>query len=160
MVYAAERRAAVAAVLGLVPVPRARLVAPAEGDVGLAADHNRVGQAADPIGHFAAAVRTNGHDPPLLDVVADHLRPVRRQRGWLGCGRPRLPYAAAMTTTQNEAEKAAPAGLLAGKVCVVSGVGPGLGRRVARALAAHGAGLGLGARRPSDLDGGGGGGGG
>ena len=76
MVYPSERRAAVAAVLGLVAVPRARLLAPADGDVGLTADHDRVGQAADPIGHFATAVRTNGHDPPLLDVAADHLRPV------------------------------------------------------------------------------------
>jgi NAD(P)-dependent dehydrogenase (short-subunit alcohol dehydrogenase family) len=57
-----------------------------------------------------------------------------------------------MTTTQKEAEKVAPAGLLAGKVCVVSGVGPGLGRQAARALAAHGADLVLAARRQSNLD--------
>lgn len=44
------------------------------------------------------------------------------------------------------------AGLLSGKVCVVSGVGPGLGRQAARALAAHGATLVLGARRQSSLD--------
>ena len=43
-------------------------------------------------------------------------------------------------------------GLLAGKVCVVSGVGPGLGRQAARALAAHGADLVLAARRQSTLD--------
>jgi NAD(P)-dependent dehydrogenase (short-subunit alcohol dehydrogenase family) len=45
------------------------------------------------------------------------------------------------------------AALLSGKVCVVSGVGPGLGRQAARALAAHGATLVLGARRQSSLDG-------
>ena len=56
-----------------------------------------------------------------------------------------------MSTTQNEEEKAAPAGLLAGKVCVVSGVGPGLGRQAA-ALASHGADLVLAARRQSNLD--------
>jgi NAD(P)-dependent dehydrogenase (short-subunit alcohol dehydrogenase family) len=44
------------------------------------------------------------------------------------------------------------AGLLSGKVCVVSGVGPGLGRQAARALAAHGATLVLGARRQASLD--------
>ncbi|MGP0029288.1 MAG: SDR family oxidoreductase [Acidimicrobiales bacterium] len=43
-------------------------------------------------------------------------------------------------------------GLLSGKVCVVSGVGPGLGRQAARALAVHGATLVLGARRPASLD--------
>ncbi|HVA07959.1 MAG TPA: SDR family oxidoreductase [Acidimicrobiales bacterium] len=42
--------------------------------------------------------------------------------------------------------------LLSGKVCVVSGVGPGLGRQAARALAVHGADLVLGARRQSSLD--------
>jgi NAD(P)-dependent dehydrogenase (short-subunit alcohol dehydrogenase family) len=42
--------------------------------------------------------------------------------------------------------------LLSGKVCVVSGVGPGLGRQAARALAAHGADLVLAARRQSTLD--------
>jgi NAD(P)-dependent dehydrogenase (short-subunit alcohol dehydrogenase family) len=45
------------------------------------------------------------------------------------------------------------AGLLSGKVCIVSGVGPGLGRQAARALAAHGADLVLGARKQSSLDG-------
>ncbi len=48
--------------------------------------------------------------------------------------------------------RGAGAGLLAGKVCVVSGVGPGLGRQAARALAAHGADLVLAARRQSSLD--------
>ncbi|HVX20750.1 MAG TPA: SDR family oxidoreductase [Acidimicrobiales bacterium] len=47
----------------------------------------------------------------------------------------------------------APGGrLLAGKVCVVSGVGPGLGRRAAVALAGHGADVVLAARRQSTLD--------
>jgi NAD(P)-dependent dehydrogenase (short-subunit alcohol dehydrogenase family) len=59
-----------------------------------------------------------------------------------------------MTTT--ESEKGSPAtagaGLLAGKVCVVSGVGPGLGRQAARALAEHGADLVLAARTQSNLD--------
>ena len=45
-----------------------------------------------------------------------------------------------------------PDGLLAGKVCVVSGVGPGLGRRAAVALASQGAAVVLGARRQSTLD--------
>jgi NAD(P)-dependent dehydrogenase (short-subunit alcohol dehydrogenase family) len=54
-------------------------------------------------------------------------------------------------TVQAEKDKAA-AGLLAGKVCVVSGVGPGLGRQAARALAAHGADLVLAARRQATLD--------
>jgi NAD(P)-dependent dehydrogenase (short-subunit alcohol dehydrogenase family) len=44
------------------------------------------------------------------------------------------------------------AGLLTGKVCIVSGVGPGLGRQAARALAAHGADLVLAARSQSTLD--------
>ena len=43
-------------------------------------------------------------------------------------------------------------GLLAGKVCVVSGVGPGLGRQAARALAAHGGDLVLAARRQANLE--------
>jgi NAD(P)-dependent dehydrogenase (short-subunit alcohol dehydrogenase family) len=43
-------------------------------------------------------------------------------------------------------------GILSGKVCIVSGVGPGLGRQAARALAAHGADLVLAARRQSSLD--------
>jgi NAD(P)-dependent dehydrogenase (short-subunit alcohol dehydrogenase family) len=44
------------------------------------------------------------------------------------------------------------AGLLSGKVCVVSGVGPGLGRQAARALASHGAHLVLAARRQASID--------
>jgi NAD(P)-dependent dehydrogenase (short-subunit alcohol dehydrogenase family) len=42
--------------------------------------------------------------------------------------------------------------LLEGKVCIVSGIGPGLGRRAAVALASHGADLALGARRQASLD--------
>lgn len=42
--------------------------------------------------------------------------------------------------------------LLAGRVCVVSGVGPGLGRQAALMLADHGADLVLAARRPQVLD--------
>jgi NAD(P)-dependent dehydrogenase (short-subunit alcohol dehydrogenase family) len=59
-----------------------------------------------------------------------------------------------MTTVKSTegGRDAAPAGLLSGKVCVVSGVGPGLGRQAARALAAHGADLVLAARRQSTLD--------
>ena len=58
-----------------------------------------------------------------------------------------------MTTGESEGERAAAeSGLLSGKVCVVSGVGPGLGRQAARALAAHGADLVLAARRQSTLD--------
>ena len=59
-----------------------------------------------------------------------------------------------MTTAQGKGAggTAAVAGLLSGKVCVVSGVGPGLGRQAARALAAHGADLVLAARRQSTLD--------
>jgi NAD(P)-dependent dehydrogenase (short-subunit alcohol dehydrogenase family) len=43
------------------------------------------------------------------------------------------------------------AGLLDGRVAVVSGVGPGLGRAIALALADAGADVGLGARRPVSL---------
>lgn len=43
-------------------------------------------------------------------------------------------------------------GLLAGKVCVVSGVGPGLGRQAALLLARHGADLVLAARRRANLE--------
>ena len=43
-------------------------------------------------------------------------------------------------------------GLLHGKGCSVSGVGPGLGRQAARALATHGADLVLSARRQSSLN--------
>jgi NAD(P)-dependent dehydrogenase (short-subunit alcohol dehydrogenase family) len=57
-----------------------------------------------------------------------------------------------MTSVPAEDRVTAAAGLLSGKVCVVSGVGPGLGRQAARALAAHGADLALAARRQSTLD--------
>ena len=57
-----------------------------------------------------------------------------------------------MTSAQSSAEPVAASGLLSGKACIVSGVGPGLGRQAARALAAHGADLVLAARRQSSLD--------
>jgi NAD(P)-dependent dehydrogenase (short-subunit alcohol dehydrogenase family) len=57
-----------------------------------------------------------------------------------------------MVTAKSEESAGAAAGLLSGKVCVVSGVGPGLGRQAARALAQHGADLVLAARRQSTLD--------
>jgi NAD(P)-dependent dehydrogenase (short-subunit alcohol dehydrogenase family) len=58
-----------------------------------------------------------------------------------------------MTTTKSETEgRTGAAGLLSGKVCVVSGVGPGLGRQAARALAAHGAAVVLAARREANLE--------
>jgi NAD(P)-dependent dehydrogenase (short-subunit alcohol dehydrogenase family) len=58
-----------------------------------------------------------------------------------------------MTSTDVGKGSIAPAsGLLAGKVCIVSGVGPGLGRQAARALALHGADLVLAARRQTTLD--------
>jgi NAD(P)-dependent dehydrogenase (short-subunit alcohol dehydrogenase family) len=59
-----------------------------------------------------------------------------------------------MTTTKSETagRAAGAAGLLAGKVCVVSGVGPGLGRQAARALAVHGADVVLAARREANLE--------
>ena len=59
-----------------------------------------------------------------------------------------------MTTAKSEAVRGggATSGLLAGKVCVVSGVGPGLGRQAARALAAQGADLVLAARRQANLE--------
>ena len=59
-----------------------------------------------------------------------------------------------MSTAKGEAgDSGTPAGaLLAGKVCVVSGVGPGLGRQAAVALARHGADLVLAARRQANLD--------
>jgi NAD(P)-dependent dehydrogenase (short-subunit alcohol dehydrogenase family) len=65
-----------------------------------------------------------------------------------------VPYAAPMSTVESVNEKGSPpgAGLLSGKVCIVSGVGPGLGRQAARALAAHGADLVLAARRQSSLE--------
>src|SRR5580692_11834918 len=70
---------------------------------------------------------------------------------WAPCAT--LSYAAPMTTGESEIERQVTlSGLLVGKVCVVSGVGPGLGRQAARALAAHGADLVLAARRQSTLD--------
>jgi NAD(P)-dependent dehydrogenase (short-subunit alcohol dehydrogenase family) len=65
-----------------------------------------------------------------------------------------VPYAAPMSTVESVNEEGRPpgAGLLSGKVCIVSGVGPGLGRQAARALAAHGADLVLAARRQSSLE--------
>jgi NAD(P)-dependent dehydrogenase (short-subunit alcohol dehydrogenase family) len=57
-----------------------------------------------------------------------------------------------MTTSERNVQGRAAAGLLAGKVCVVSGVGPGLGRQAALALATHGADLVLAARREAMLD--------
>jgi NAD(P)-dependent dehydrogenase (short-subunit alcohol dehydrogenase family) len=66
--------------------------------------------------------------------------------------RPGLSYASAMTTQESEEVSTVRSGLLSGKVCVVSGVGPGLGRQAAKALAAHGADLVLAARRQSTLD--------
>jgi NAD(P)-dependent dehydrogenase (short-subunit alcohol dehydrogenase family) len=66
-----------------------------------------------------------------------------------------LPYAAPMTTAERETKeksRAGASGLLDGKVCVVSGVGPGLGRQAALALAAHGGDIVLAARRQANLD--------
>jgi NAD(P)-dependent dehydrogenase (short-subunit alcohol dehydrogenase family) len=63
-----------------------------------------------------------------------------------------LSYASSMTVAKSEEAAAGRSGLLSGKVCVVSGVGPGLGRQAAKALAAHGADLVLAARRQSTLD--------
>ena len=59
-----------------------------------------------------------------------------------------------MTTAKGGAGRGggATSGLLTGKVCVVSGVGPGLGRQAARALAAQGADLVLAARRQANLE--------
>jgi NAD(P)-dependent dehydrogenase (short-subunit alcohol dehydrogenase family) len=57
-----------------------------------------------------------------------------------------------MTTAESELKQVGAGGLLAGRVCIVSGVGPGLGRQAARALAEHGADLVLAARRQSSLD--------
>ena len=73
-------------------------------------------------------------------------------RIWAESVRSPLSYASPMTTAKREEARAARSGLLSGKVCVVSGVGPGLGRQAAKALAAHGADLVLAARRQSTLD--------
>src|SRR5580658_5252160 len=80
---------------------------------------------------------------PQESALGGSRSPARGQRGHLRC-RP-------MTTASNVAPVPSSA-LLAGKVCIVSGVGPGLGRQTARALAAHGAHLVLAARRQSTLD--------
>ncbi len=65
-----------------------------------------------------------------------------------------MSYAAPMATVESMKGPGSPigAGILSGKVCIVSGVGPGLGRQAARALAAHGADLVLAARRQSSLE--------
>jgi NAD(P)-dependent dehydrogenase (short-subunit alcohol dehydrogenase family) len=60
-----------------------------------------------------------------------------------------------MTTAERETKeksRAGASGLLDGKVCVVSGVGPGLGRQAALALAAHGGDIVLAARRQANLE--------
>jgi NAD(P)-dependent dehydrogenase (short-subunit alcohol dehydrogenase family) len=57
-----------------------------------------------------------------------------------------------MVTPMSKQPAAVSPGLLSGKVCVVSGVGPGRGRQAARARAAHGADLVLAARRQTTLD--------
>jgi len=57
-----------------------------------------------------------------------------------------------MTTSSPLAAGIPANGLLRGKVCVVSGVGPGLGRQAARALATHGGRIVLAARRQASLD--------
>ena len=56
------------------------------------------------------------------------------------------------TKETKEGNRAGAPDLLAGKVCVVSGVGPGLGRQAARALAAHGGDVVLAARKQPNLD--------
>src|ERR1700722_17416028 len=68
--------------------------------------------------------------------------------------RPALRFAG-MTTAKSEETAAGRAGLLSGKACVVSGVGPGLRRQAAKALAApaaHGAWLVLAAPLRATLD--------
>src|ERR1700728_3823286 len=68
-------------------------------------------------------------------------------------GRSRALRSWPMTDSSLKPSATLPAsGLLEGKVCIVSGVGPGLGRQAARALAAHGAHLVLAARRQASLD--------
>src|ERR1700721_2004086 len=57
-----------------------------------------------------------------------------------------------MTTGKSGGAPEARAGVLSDKVCVVSGVGPGLGRQAAKALASHAAALVLGARGQPPLD--------
>ena len=67
VVDTAERRSAVTALLGLVTVAGPTLLSPADGEEGLTGDDDGVGEAADALGHLAATVRTDGHDPPLFD---------------------------------------------------------------------------------------------
>ncbi|MGP8059165.1 MAG: SDR family oxidoreductase [Acidimicrobiales bacterium] len=57
-----------------------------------------------------------------------------------------------MTSPPGPDTNARAGALLAGRVCVVSGVGPGLGRQAAVGLAAHGADVVLAARRQATLD--------
>jgi NAD(P)-dependent dehydrogenase (short-subunit alcohol dehydrogenase family) len=57
-----------------------------------------------------------------------------------------------MTNAEAPGPRISANGLLHGKVCVVSGIGPGLGRQAARALAVHGGQLVLAARRQTSLD--------
>ena len=76
MVHPPEGRSAVSAFLWFVAVPRPEFLAPGDWDIGPALDDDGVGQAADPLGHLASTVRTNGHDSPLFNRAVDHLRPV------------------------------------------------------------------------------------
>ncbi len=88
----------------------------------------------------------------LLSTDARPMIPARCDSGAVGVVV--VSYAALMTTVESmEGEGSrVEGGLLSGKVCIVSGVGPGLGRQAARALAAHGADLVLAARRQSSLE--------
>ena len=89
-----ERRPAVAALLRLVAVPGAQLLAPWDRGIGPAVDDDRVGQTADPLGHLATTVRTNGHDSPLFNPGADPFRLVSHWRGYAGRrARPALRFA-------------------------------------------------------------------
>ena len=76
VMHPADRSTAVAALLWFVAMPRPEFLAPRDAGIGPAIDDDGVGQAADPLGHLAATVRTNGHDSPLFNRAADHLRPV------------------------------------------------------------------------------------
>src|ERR1700722_16102600 len=69
MMDAAQRGATVAALLRLVTVTGTELLAPRDRGINLPVDDHGVGQATDSLGHFATAVRTNGHDSPLLNPV-------------------------------------------------------------------------------------------
>jgi hypothetical protein len=72
VVHPSEGRPAVSALLGFVAVPGSELLTPADGSVGPALDDDGVGEAADALGHLAAAVSTDGHDPPSSNPPADH----------------------------------------------------------------------------------------